>query len=66
MIRSWCSCRALSSVAVLFGVAYGSALRALGPIVYAGIGLGGTAVVVAPAIPRPREPGAHRPERINR
>ena len=38
-------------VAVLFGVAYGFALRALGPIVYAGIGLGGTAVVVAPAIP---------------
>jgi amino acid transporter len=53
-------------LAVLFGVSYGSALRALGPIVYAGIGLGGTAVVVAPAIPAPRQPGAHRPERIDR
>jgi amino acid transporter len=53
-------------VAVLFGVAYGTALRALGPIVYAGIGLGGSAVVVAPAIPQPRQPGAHRPERIDR
>jgi hypothetical protein len=53
-------------VTVLFGVSYGCALRALSPIVYAGIGLGGTAVVVTPAIPRPREPGAHRPERIDR
>ena len=52
--------------AILFGVSYGSVLRAAGPIVYAGIGLGGTAVVVAPAIPKPREPGAHRPERIDR
>jgi hypothetical protein len=52
--------------AVLFGVSYGSVLRAAGPIAYAGIGLGGTAVVIAPAIPRPREPGAHRPERIDR
>jgi hypothetical protein len=54
------------AVAVLFGISYGCALRALRPIVYAGIGLGGTAVVVVPAIPGPRVPGAHRPERINR
>lgn len=52
--------------AVLFGVGHGFMLRALGPIVYAGIGLGGTAVVVTPEVPRPREPGAHRPERIDR
>lgn len=52
-------------LAVLLGVGYGFALRALRPIVYAGIGLGGTAVVVTPVIPVPRQPGAHRPERID-
>ncbi|MEV6494315.1 APC family permease, partial [Actinoplanes sp. NPDC051633] len=50
--------------AVLFGLLYGWALRRLRPITYAGIGLGGTAVVVAPAVPSPRSPGRHRPERV--
>jgi len=54
------------AVAVLFGVWYGYGLKAADPIAYAGIGLGGTAVVVAPAIPAPRQPGAHRPERVRR
>ena len=57
------------AVAVLLGVGYGVVLRQARPIVYAGIGLGGTAVVVSPTsppIPKPRTPGAHRPERINR
>ena len=51
---------------VLFGISYGYVLRAVAPISYAGIGLGGAAVVVTPVIPRPREPGAHRPERVRR
>ncbi|HET6530334.1 MAG TPA: APC family permease [Actinoplanes sp.] len=49
---------------LLVGVAYGYAVKAVRPITYAGIGLGGTAVVVAPAVPKPRGPGAHRPERV--
>jgi amino acid transporter len=55
--------------AILLGVAYGLALRRRRPLVYAGIGLGGTAVVVSPVsppIPKPRVPGAHRPERVSR
>lgn len=51
---------------LLFGVAFGLVLRAVRPVTYAGIGLGGTAVVVAPAVPQQRAPGAHRPERIDR
>ena len=57
------------AAALLLGVGYGLALRKARPIAYAGIGLSGTAVIVSPAsppIPKPREPGAHRPERINR
>ena len=56
-------------VAVLLGIGYGLALRKTRPIVYAGIGLGGTAVVISPTstpVPKQRTPGAHRPERINR
>jgi amino acid transporter len=49
---------------LLSGVAYAFVVKAARPIAYAGIGLGGTAVVVTPALPRPREPGAHRPERV--
>ena len=52
------------ATAVAFGMSYGWALRRLRPITYAGIGLGGTAVVVAPAIPKPRAPGRHRAERV--
>jgi amino acid transporter len=48
----------------LLGVAYALIVRAARPVAYAAIGLGGSAVVVAPAIPRPRVPGAHRPERV--
>jgi amino acid transporter len=51
---------------ILLGLSYGFALRAAQPIFYAGIGLGGAAVVVAPAVPKPRVPGAHRPERVDK
>ncbi|MFI5494503.1 APC family permease [Actinoplanes sp. NPDC051859] len=53
----------------LLGALYGLALRFVRPVVYAGIGLDGAAVVVTPpsaSVPRPRTPGAHRPERVNR
>ncbi|WP_433724224.1 APC family permease [Actinoplanes sp. CA-051413] len=53
---------------VLLGLGYGLALRRADPVRYAGIGLGGAAVVVTPplpALPRQRIPGAHRPERVN-
>jgi amino acid transporter len=49
---------------LLSGVAYALVVKAARPITYAGIGLGGTAVVVTPVLPRPRGPGAHRPERV--
>ncbi|GGQ69057.1 APC family permease [Couchioplanes azureus] len=58
-----------AAATALLGVLYGLVLRWARPVVYAGIGLGGAAVVVAPApvaVPRPRSPGAHRPERVNR
>jgi amino acid transporter len=52
------------------GIAHGVALRSARPVVYAGIGQGGTPVVVTPTstpqVPRQREPGRHRPERVNR
>jgi amino acid transporter len=60
---------AAAGAAVLLGIGYGLVLRRTAPVVYAGIGLGGAAVVVSPVtplIPKPRDPGAHRPERINR
>jgi hypothetical protein len=56
-------------VALLLGLLYGLILRTTNPIAYAGLALGGTAVVVTPAavpIPKPRTPGAHRPERLTR
>ena len=46
------------------GMLHGWSMRAARPIAYAGIGLAGTPVVVTPRIPRQREPGAHRPERV--
>lgn len=46
------------------GTVHGLALRGVRPAVYAGVGQGGTAVVVTPRVPYPREPGAHRPERV--
>jgi amino acid transporter len=59
---------------VLLALAHALLLRRLRPIVYAGIGLAGTPVVITPAtphaepvaprIPRQRDPGAHRPERV--
>jgi amino acid transporter len=49
---------------LILGILYALVLRAARPVVYAGIGLGGTAVVVTPAVPRQRTPGAHRPERV--
>jgi hypothetical protein len=48
------------------GLVHGVLLRGARPVVYAGIGQGGNAVVVTPNVPRPRDPGAHRPERVNR
>ncbi|WP_199515012.1 APC family permease [Nucisporomicrobium flavum] len=59
----------VSAAAFVLGVAYALVLRAVRPVVYAGIGLGGRAVVVTPPavpVPRPRLPGAHRPERVKR
>ena len=50
---------------LVLGILYAVVLRGARPVMYAGIGLGGTAVVVSPSIPRPRSPGAHRPERIS-
>lgn len=53
------------AVAVLFGISYGYAMKAVAPVVYAGVGLGGAAVVVTPSVPRQRLPGRHRPERVS-
>lgn len=61
---------------VVVGLLHAAVLRLAKPVVYAGIGLGGAAIVVAPSpsastepiapsIPPSRVPGAHRPERIN-
>jgi hypothetical protein len=58
---------AAAGVAVLAGIGSGLALRRTAPVIYAGIGLGGAAVVVTPslpALPQQRLPGAHRPERV--
>ncbi|MBG0565141.1 APC family permease [Actinoplanes aureus] len=58
---------------LLLGLCHAAVLRARNPVVYAGIGLGGAAVVITPQppaepepprIPRQRTPGAHRPERV--
>jgi amino acid transporter len=51
----------------LIGLLHAAMLRATRPAIYAGIGHGGAPVVVTPKIPKqrkPREPGAHRPERV--
>ncbi len=63
---------------VLLAVAHALLLRRFAPVRYAGIGLAGFVVVVKPppftphaepeappAIPRQRDPGAHRPERVS-
>ncbi|MBB4766794.1 amino acid permease [Amorphoplanes digitatis] len=63
---------AVAGGTVLLGVVYGLVLRGAAPVTYASIGLGGAAVVVTPSVavvrpvPRQRQPGAHRPERVNR
>lgn len=59
----------VAAATILLGIGHGLALRHAAPAVYAGIGVGGSAVVVAPAPPAVRQqrlPGAHRPERIYR
>lgn len=76
----WVLPLALAGVALL-GVGHALVLRAARPVIYAGIGQGGVPVVVTPKVPRPRsilgardrkdpqeprEPGAHRPERVKR
>jgi amino acid transporter len=56
----------LGAVAVI-GLLHAGMLRATRPTIYAGIGHGGVPVVITPKVPRqrePREPGAHRPERV--
>ena len=63
---TWIVPAALGAVA-LIGLLHAAMLRATRPTIYAGIGHGGAPVVITPRIPRPRkprEPGAHRPERI--
>jgi amino acid transporter len=62
--RRWVVPGALAALA-LIGLIHGWSLRKASPVTYAGIGLGGTPVVVTPQVPRPREPGKHRPERVN-
>jgi amino acid transporter len=62
----WIVPGALGAVAVV-GILHAVMVRVTRPTIYAGIGHAGAAVVVTPRIPRqrkPREPGAHRPERI--
>jgi amino acid transporter len=49
----------------LVGLIHGWSLRKASPVTYAGIGQGGAPVVVTPQVPLPREPGKHRPERVN-
>ncbi|WP_433373700.1 APC family permease [Actinoplanes sp. CA-142083] len=61
----WFVPAALTAVAGA-GLVHGVLLRGARPTVYAGIGQGGNAVVVTPQVPHPRDPGAHRPERVNR
>jgi amino acid transporter len=61
----WIAPGALGAVAAV-GVLHAWMLRGTRPEVYAGIGQGGVPIVVTPRIPRPREPGAHRPERVDR
>jgi amino acid transporter len=53
---------------VVFGLAQAAVIRLVRPVIYAGIGLGGAAVVLPTPVrvPQPRTPGAHRPERIVR
>ncbi|MDR6323749.1 amino acid transporter [Actinoplanes couchii] len=64
---------AFLAACVLLAVAHALLLRRFAPVRYAGIGLAGMAVVVTPPagghaeprlIPRQRDPGAHRPERV--
>lgn len=59
----WIVPGALAAVAVV-GILHAAMLRATRPTCYAGIGHAGVPVVVTPHIPKPREPGAHRPDRI--
>lgn len=60
---AWIVPAVLGAVAAA-GMLHGWSIRGARPIVYAGIGQAGTPVVVTPRVPRQREPGAHRPERI--
>ncbi|SNY74283.1 APC family permease [Paractinoplanes atraurantiacus] len=66
---SWIVPAAIGGVALL-GVLHALLLRRLHPVIYAGIGQSGVPVVVTPPrLPQQRphaEPGAHRPERVNR
>jgi hypothetical protein len=70
---------AAAAAPILVGLAHALALRLTQPVVYAGVGLGGRAIVVAPnpaaieaprtvvaVVAHPRMPGAHRPDRVRR
>jgi amino acid transporter len=59
----WIVPGSLGAVA-LVGFLHAWMLRGTRPVAYAGIGQGGAPVVITPTVPKPREPGAHRPERI--
>lgn len=61
----WLTPAGLAAVAGA-GLLHGLLLRGANPVVYAGIAQGGQAIVVTPQVPQPRDPGAHRPERVNR
>ena len=63
---------AVIAASAAVGLVHGAALRGAKPEIYAGIGQAGRPVVVTPQspttpkVPRQREPGAHRPERVDR
>ncbi|MFG1995846.1 APC family permease [Actinoplanes sp. NPDC048988] len=68
-VPAWTVPAAIGAV-VFLGVLHALLLRRFHPVIYAGIGQGGVPVVVTPPkLPEQRphaEPGAHRPERVNR
>jgi hypothetical protein len=51
---------------VVLGLLHALLLRVFRPVSYASVGQNGVPVVVTPAPIRPRDPGRHRPERVER
>jgi amino acid transporter len=60
----WIVPAVIAGVAVL-GLLHALLLRLIRPVIYTGIGQAGVPVVVTPYLPEQREPGAHRPDRID-